>query len=227
MRYWGIIIFCFCLFCSGGIAAEEFVYKSKPEIEKTIAEVLKSPEFHQAQPENIVSRIILAIYRIYVRFLAWVNRLQETNQVLFWLFFVGCLVVLGLLIWHIVYTIRQVFFLPAEAEGRERGASGAVNLFEMYREESLNAARQGSYTEAIRYLFLSLVFCFDRRDVISFNPAFTNREYLRLVPRNISSYDGIVRIVTLLDERWYGKTAADSGEYQSCLEFYQKAIDRP
>ena len=47
-----------------------------------------------------------------------------------------------------------------------------------YREEAARRAEAGDYTEAVRFLFLSLVYRFDERGRVSLHKDCTNREYL-------------------------------------------------
>jgi hypothetical protein len=130
-------------------------------------------------------------------------------------------VALALIIWLIVWQARTVFAggggakAAADAEERKR-------LSAAYRDEADRRAAAGDYTEAVRYLFLSLVYRLDERGRVGFQKAYTNREYLDLLGDRVPARDGLRVLVDALDDHWYGQRPCGRPEYDECRAVYDR-----
>lgn len=91
-----------------------------------------------------------------------------------------------------------------------------------YREEALARAQAGDYTEAVRYLFLSLVFLYDESGRVLYQRAYTNREYLSLFEDRPAVRRDLRVFVDLLDDRWYGQHGSTAEQYGECLNLYEQ-----
>jgi hypothetical protein len=94
-------------------------------------------------------------------------------------------------------------------------------LSENYRAQAKHLAEAGDYIEAIRFLFLALVYRFDESGRVSFHKEYTNREYLDLLSdrRNVKE---LRYIVDILDDHWYGQQPCTRRQYEECLKVYER-----
>ncbi|OWK42244.1 DUF4129 domain-containing protein [Fimbriiglobus ruber] len=186
-------------------------------IRETAGGVFNRPEFRpeRSEPSWLV--------RQFLAFFTWLGGLYETSPLLFWLVLVACLVALAAMIGLIVVQIRFVF--ARGGWGRTASDNRAVErarLSDSYREEAARKAAAGDYTEAVRFLFLSLVYRFDERGKVNFQTAYTNREYLDLLDDRVKVHDALAVIVDALDEHWYGQRPCGRAQYEACLTAYER-----
>jgi hypothetical protein len=97
-------------------------------------------------------------------------------------------------------------------------------LSENYRAQAEYLAETGDYIEAIRFLFLALVYRFDESGKVSFHKEYTNREYLDLLDDRRNVRD-LKRIVDILDDHWYGQQPCGRKEYEDCLRVYERLVE--
>src|SRR5215831_4625874 len=159
-------------------------------------------------------------------FVAWLGSLYDAAPFLFWLLLVSCVVFLASTLFVASRKIRRLFFLDKGRRKRDADTARREELSRTYREEARLRAGRGDFTEAIRYLFLSLVFRFDESGRVLFPRAYTNREYLRLFDDRPDVGPGLRVFVDTLDDHWYGQRPADEGLYRHCLEAYEGLAGR-
>jgi hypothetical protein len=94
-------------------------------------------------------------------------------------------------------------------------------LSENYRAQAKHLAEVGDYIEAIRFLFLALVYRFDESGRVSFHKEYTNREYLDLLSDRRNVRD-LRFIVDILDDHWYGQQPCERKQYEECLRVYER-----
>lgn len=82
-----------------------------------------------------------------------------------------------------------------------------------YLDEAEILARQGRYREALRALYLATLASLDRQGLIRFDPATTNGQYLRQMPRS-SRREHFSSFTRLFDLHWYGHRDATEVEYR-------------
>ena len=185
-------------------------------VKKTVREVFDRPEFRDRADDsgNWLTRQLAA-------FIAWLASLRATAPVLFWVLLVGCLAALVGIVALVVWQARSAFAgrdaarAKAHREERER-------LSAAYRDEADRRAAAGDYTEAVRFLFLSLVYRFDERGRVSFHKAYTNREYLDLLGDRVPVRDALRVLVDALDDHWYGQRPCGRPQYEECRAVYDR-----
>jgi uncharacterized membrane protein len=183
---------------------------------RAAAEVFDRPEFRSGGGDPSI------FLRPLRDFFAWLGSLYGAAPVLFWVMLVGCLIALVLMIALIVYQVKGVF------AGRDRMRGGASSdahrerVSAAYRDEADRRAAAGDYTEAVRFLFLSLVYRLDERGRVNFQKAYTNREYLALVGDRLPAPDTVRLLVDTLDDHWYGQTPCDRRRYDECRAVYDR-----
>jgi hypothetical protein len=190
---------------------------SEDEIRRQLDEVFSRPEFSGHGRETWLMRLGKWLGDI----LQWLSGLHETAPVLYWALLVGCLVALGLLLTHIGWTVRRVLFTTARLPGSDAPESQRGQLSRTYWEEARRRAAQMDFTEAIRFLFLSLVYRFDESGRVNFQQAYTNREYLALFADRPPVHDQLKVFVDTLDDYWYGLRPTDRRHYEECLAIYE------
>jgi hypothetical protein len=184
------------------------------EIQDRLAKILARPEFSSAPHESWLGRWLASFFR-------WLGGLHQTAPLLYWVLLIGCLALLVLITGHILWTVWRVLSLgPAPQKGDETRAR-QERFSRAYREEGRRCAERGEYTEAIRFLFLALVFRFEESGRVLFQRAFTNREYLALFSERPQVRAQLEVFVDTLDDHWYGQRPTDQGRYEECLRLFE------
>lgn len=186
------------------------------EIRDKLADIFARPEF-SPQPDSLLS----ALVELLVAFFVWLGELHATAPVLFWVLLIGCIVLLLLLAAHITWTVRRVLFAGGRAASAAKGREERRRLSQSYFEEARLKAGKAEYTEAIRFLFLALVYRLDETGRVNFQQAYTNREYLGLFEDNPPLQGNLRVFVDILDDHWYGQQPTDLQHYQGCLALYE------
>jgi hypothetical protein len=203
----------------GGVAAVLVAVPqpSEEEIRRKLAEVFSRPEFSRGGRGNWLLRLGQWLSDLF----RWLGELSDTDPVLYWVLLVGCLVLLVLLLTHIGWTVRRVLFVTPRLAGWDGGASQRSQLSRTYWEEARRRADALDFTEAIRFLFLSLVYRFDESGRVNYQQAYTNREYLALFAYRPPVHDQLKVLVDTLDDYWYGLRSTDRRLYEECLALYE------
>jgi hypothetical protein len=183
-----------------------------------LRDILKRPEFSRG------TNLLAMLNDWLILLFSWLGRLLETAPVLYYAIVVVCLLVLALILIHIGWTVRRVFFLPAGSRAAAEGRQARQRLSQAFREEAGRRAQQGDYTEAIRCLFLSLVYHLDEEGRVLFQRSATNREYLNLFADRPRVREGLSVFVDTLDDHWYGQRPTASGQYERCRGLYDDLV---
>lgn len=190
------------------------------QVRRALDDVLSRHEFSPARQSNWFQRILEWMGG----FFGWLGELGESSPSLFWLLLVGCLVLLLLLVAHLAWSVRRGFFTGTGKLRKEKAPERRDRLSLTYWEEAGRRAALMDFTEAIRFLFLSLVYRFDERGRVNFQQAYTNREYLALFMDRPPVYDQLKVFVDTLDDYWYGQRGTDQGRYENCLALYRELV---
>lgn len=186
-------------------------------IRAATAEVFKLPEF---RPGGALPEWVRGVLRALAEFFAWLGSLWDTSPLLFWTLLIGCVLLLAALVTHIVLQLRWAVAAGqrrAEAARAERERRSAE-----YDREADARAAAGDFTEAVRFLFLALVYRFDEAGRVSFRKAYTNREYLELSADRADVRAALRVMVDVLDDHWYGQTPCGRGRYDECRAAYDR-----
>ncbi|WP_439623974.1 DUF4129 domain-containing protein [Gemmata sp.] len=185
-------------------------------VRRTLAGVFERPEFRPRGTGG--GGALLEALR---DFFAWLGGLHAAAPALFWVLLLGCVAALVLLVGLIVWQVARALgpgaeARRAEAETRRRGLAAD------HRREAGRLAGAGEYAEAVRHLFLSLIYRLDESGRVSLNKAYTNHEYLELLGDRLPSPGDLAIIVGTLDDCWYGRRACRPQEYEACLAVYER-----
>jgi hypothetical protein len=202
---------------AGSAAAPPVPHPAAFEVNQQVKRVYALPEF---LPENTADPLRWIWLKI-ERFFHWLTTIYDTQPLLYWTLLVVCLTLLALLLTHITWTVRRLLFVGATEGGDLKEGGHRERLSATYREEALRRAALGDFTEAIRHLFLSLVYHYDESGRVSFKRAYTNREYLGLFAERPQVHSELKVFVDALDQHWYGVRPANQERYDECLALYQ------
>jgi hypothetical protein len=148
----------------------------------------------------------------YFRFLDWVARLSSEAPGMYWLLVALLLIILGLLIFHIVWTFRQALRSEPIAEGLDHRGTGRSVEQEM--ELALQQAiHDNAFTDALSLHFRLGLLRMARKHPGSLRPGMTNRECLVAWDETPELQGRLVQVVDLLDRKWYARQECASDEY--------------
>ena len=153
--------------------------------------------------------------------LDWLSSLRGTAPLLYWLLLCLCAAALGALLFAVSRKVRRAFFVGDAARQTAATRAERRQLSRTYEEEARRRADAGEFTEAVRFLFLALVYRFDERGRVLFRQSFTNREYLELFADRPTVAEGLRVFVDALDDHWYGQRPTDEQQYQRCLALFR------
>lgn len=80
-------------------------------------------------------------------------------------------------------------------------------------DQASDIARSGDHRTAMRYLYLSALLWLDERDMLRYDRALTNREYLDRVREHPALRDRLTPIVDTFDRVWYGHAPLDDAAF--------------
>jgi hypothetical protein len=187
------------------------------EIRGKLEDIFARPEFSPDPGNTWLDELVKLLGSIST----WLSGLYVAAPLLFWLLLLATGVLLVGLLGYITWTVRRALFSSgrstADASARERRR----HLSGTYLEEAGRLADREDFTEAIRCLFLALVYRFDETGRVSFQRAYTNREYLGLFEDNSPLREHLKVFVDILDDHWYGQQPTTSRQYQDCRTLYE------
>lgn len=80
-------------------------------------------------------------------------------------------------------------------------------------EQAARLAETGEYREAIRFSFVASIVELARQNVLTIEPARTNRDYLLALRRREDLLPAFIRLTALFEEFWYGQKKASRDDY--------------
>lgn len=195
-----------------GLLAMLWAAATDDEILQRLKEVLARPEFGERKDS----------FSWFLRFFDWLGDLYFNDPFLYYVLLTSCLVLLVLLISHIVWTVVRVMsFSRRHGSTEETPEARRQRLSAEHLAEARRRADQGDFTEAIRFLFLSLVHRFDESGQVGLRQDLTNREYLALFNHREAVQSRLRVFVDTLDENWYGQHPTARIQYEDCWQLFQ------
>jgi Domain of unknown function (DUF4129) len=178
-----------------------------------LGEILSKPPFRQPEP---------ATSNWWRDFWDWVGRALEAllrpagsvprgaSEALGWVVLgLGALLLVGL-IGYLLIGLRRTIAAEARA-GDDDPAAGLTARVAL--DQAGQVARGGDYRGAMRYLYLSALLWLDERDLLRYDRALTNREYLERLRENPALRERLRPVVETFDRVWYGHDALDAESF--------------
>jgi hypothetical protein len=132
-----------------------------------------------------------------------------------------------LLVRGVISLVRRLHRLPTKAEDATRIILGEPVAPDLDADDLLahaqTAAEAGDWRQAVRKVYIALLYELDRQKVLSLNPAWTNREYLSAVRTQAYLYPAMHELTDCFDRLWYGQHQGSQKDYERCLLRYQEA----
>ena len=203
----------------GSIASGRELDLSAGEVERAVGEVFADPALRRGLEESHGGSWALQIYvyliELYARVMRFLLELQLDSPFFFWSLFVGLVVVLVLILWHLAWTFGLAFRRPAleDAPPGEQVAARIRRSIEM-RRESRELASRGMFREATRLLLLALLALLEESRTLKVALGWTNREILgrlRLRPEFTPDLRFFERTVEAV---WYGGANLEGGDFR-------------
>ena len=131
---------------------------------------------------------------------------------------VGLLLLLGVLA-YLARGLRRGLVAEASAPSDDPAANLTAKTA---LDQAGELARGGDYRTAVRYLYLSALLWLDEREILRYDRALTNREYLERVRDNPALRERLAPVVETFDRVWYGHLPIDAETFAA----YQRQVER-
>ena len=152
----------------------------------------------------------------------WVGRVLEAllrpigttarpaSQTIGWVILVVGGLLLAGVIGYLLLGLRRNMAAEARAadDDPEAGLTARTAL-----DQAGEVARGGDYRTAMRYLYLSALLWLDERDMLRYDRALTNREYLDRLRDNSALRERLRPVVETFDQVWYGHAPLDAQSF--------------
>jgi hypothetical protein len=159
-----------------------------------------------------------------VDFFAWLEQLIETilrplevevvppvaADVIAWaVILTGIALVLGVILYLLINLRRGIV---RDVRIATEGDDPVPTASEAFDQASV-LARDGDYRAAVRSLYLSALLWLDERDLLRYNRALTNREYLERARGNPVLLARLTPVIETFDQIWYGHMPVDASSF--------------
>ena len=96
---------------------------------------------------------------------------------------------------------------------------------ESARRQAHEYSQQGEYSQAIRYLYLSLLLYLDRAGSLIYDPGKTNGEYIGEIRGNTENKaEHFAFLTSFFERKWYGMEESSAGDFQQCEETFAELV---
>jgi hypothetical protein len=186
-----------------------------PDALERLRQILDNPPFKEPPADPDAGRW-------WRDFWDWVGRMLEAllrpvgtaarpaSETIGWVILaVGGLLLAGV-IGYLLLGLRRNMAAEARAadDNPEAGLTARTAL-----DQAGEIARGGDYRAAMRYLYLSALLWLDERDMLRYDRALTNREYLERLRENAALRERLRPVVETFDQVWYGHAPLDAQSF--------------
>jgi hypothetical protein len=187
-----------------------------------LRQLLDQPPFKQAAatpPPSWVRDFFDWLGRLLEQLLRPAGRAASSNgRPILWLFgILGALLLFGVIA-YLVRGLRRGMVADASATDDDPEANLTAKTA---LDQAGGLARGGDYRAGVRFLYLSALLWLDERNILRYDRALTNREYLERVRDNQALRARMVPIVDTFDRVWYGHMPIDAAAFAA----YQRQIE--
>lgn len=193
-------------------------------VRQTAREVLARPEYRLDAPPDFsdaFTAFMNFVHRVVEVIQGWFDRLYDMSPLLAWGLTLALVISLVLLIGHITWTVmtavrgdRRGLDVLAESTRRK------VDPAELVREAD-DAGARGNYILGVRLLYRACLVRLEQAEEKPFRPGATNREHLNRY-RATPLYDGLSRLVSIIDLKWYGDESCVASDFAESREAYER-----
>jgi hypothetical protein len=193
-------------------------------VRQTAREVLARPEYRlDAAPDfsdaiaafwDLVRRVLDLLHSLF-------DRLYDMSPLLAYGLTLALIISLVLLVGHMSWTVmtvvrgdRRSLDLLAEATRRKVDPAQLAH-------EADDAGARGNYILGVRLLYRACLAQLEQAEEKPFRPGATNREHLNRY-RSTPLYDGLNRLVSMIDLKWYGDEPCLASDFAECRDAYER-----
>ena len=186
--------------------------------------ILARPEYHQGNGEWLYNYL----YRFWHAFQIWYNdhlaryfeRLHDVSPFIYWAIVAVAAAAVGLLLYHLLLTLRGAFGTLPRSRGAGPNAPGESLLADpaALLAQADAAAAGGDFEQALRHLYLALIRNLDRHDLVRYDRSRTNYEYLRQVRGQEAVAGPLAALTAQAEAVWYGEQPVHQAYYQRCRD---------
>lgn len=144
---------------------------------------------------------------------------SPAGTLLRWLIIAACVVLLVGVIIYLALHMRQAATRQARAAAADDPEAHLTATSALQQASTL--AQGGDYRTAVRYLYLSSLLWLDERDMLRYDRALTNREYLARLTDRPDLRARLLPIVETFDQVWYGHAHLDAERFRA----YQQQVE--
>jgi hypothetical protein len=130
---------------------------------------------------------------------------------------IGAVLLIGVIL-YLLRGLRRGLVVDARADADDAEASLTAKTA---LDQASGLARGGDYRTAVRYLYISALLWLDERNILRYDRALTNREYLDRVRDNPELRARMAPIVETFDRVWYGHLPIDAEAFAA----YQRQVE--
>jgi hypothetical protein len=186
-----------------------------PDARERLKQILDNPPFKEPETDPNAGRW-------WRDFWEWVGRVLEallrpvgtaarsSSQTLGWVILAVGGLLLAAVIGYLLLGLRRN--MAAEARAADDDPEARLTA-RTALDQAGEIARGGDYRAAMRYLYLSALLWLDERDLLRYDRALTNREYLDRLRDNVALRERLRPVVETFDQVWYGHAPLDAQSF--------------
>ncbi len=186
-----------------------------PDARERLKQILDNPPFKQPAADPNAGRW-------WRDFWEWVGRVLEallrpvgtaassSGETLGWVILAIGGLLLAAVIGYLLLGLRRN--MAAEARAADDDPEARLTA-RTALDQAGEIARGGDYRAAMRYLYLSALLWLDERDLLRYDRALTNREYLDRLRDNTALRERLRPVVETFDQVWYGHAPLDAQSF--------------
>jgi len=190
-------------------------------IRRTATEVVQGTDYHLESSEISGIWLYRWIEQIFRWLVAPFQRLFESihavSPVIAWLFIGLLILVLLVLVFHILYSIRNAVRMRADGRPFDHRETKNPTNPKILEQRSIEAAGAGDYILAIRLLFRAGVLRIEQAQKHALRRGVTNREILKRY-QNTPIAEQLGLFVDMIDRKWYGDDVCIEMDYRNCSD---------
>jgi hypothetical protein len=216
------------------IAQEPVQSARAARIQNDLRQILSSPEFSAGPTEDsLIDRAGKWIRSQWTAFTEWLDRIFSfggrvgpgASQFLMWIVLAALIVGIA---YVLAYGLRRMGMRTSSAGRVPRSSVSTEQLEERIDDpDSLLAiagelAAAGQFKRAYRAIFLAILLRMDRQELIRFDRARTNGEYLRSLRSRPEVLTWMKPLTYDFDVCWYGGKQVEEPDYRRALGLYER-----
>lgn len=186
-----------------------------PDAQERLTTILSQPPFvgADAPQDSLLGRFLDWLFRQLGRLFRPIGDagFRSANAIGWLVAGLGLLLLIGVLAYVLLWTRRN---LASDARAASDDPEARLTSNSAVQQAS-DLARGGDYRTAVRYMYLSALLWLDERDMLRYDRALTNREYLEHLGNNPELRGRLLPIVETFDRVWYGYASLDAQSFEA------------